>query len=274
MAKGISLHIGLNRVACWHYSGWSGKLNACEADAEDMHQLAGSQGYQASILKTSKATRKNVIQGIQAAAQACDRGDIFLLTYSGHGGQVPDSNHDEDDHVDETWVLYDGEMIDDELFNLWSQFKEGVRIFVLSDSCHSGTVIKAVDRKDPTLSRFDGIRYRFMPHDVAVKTYRRHEDRYRLISEALPSTQAPILASVLLISGCQDDEYSMDGVNNGLFTGTLLNVWNQGQFAGDYSAFHQTITDNIPDYYNQNPNYFKVGTPDPAFEGQKPFTIA
>jgi hypothetical protein len=28
-------------------------------------------------------------------------GDIFLLTYSGHGGQLPDLNNDEPDNIDE-----------------------------------------------------------------------------------------------------------------------------------------------------------------------------
>ncbi len=35
MAKGVSVHIGVNEVDPAHYGGWSGKLNACEADAEN-----------------------------------------------------------------------------------------------------------------------------------------------------------------------------------------------------------------------------------------------
>lgn len=274
MPKGISLHIGLNRVSRWHYRGWTGDLNACEADAEDMQRLALSQGYQASILKTRQATREKVTQGIQAAAQACEPGDIFLLTYSGHGGQIPDSNHDEDDKVDETWVLYNGELIDDELFHLWSQFKGGVRVLVLSDSCHSGSVIRTIDRNDPRLSRFDGLHYRFMPHDVAVRTYRENESFYGQIAEALPRAQAPILASVLLISACQDVELALDGAFNGLFTGTLLGVWKDGQFRGGYQDFYQAIYKNIDHYYHQHPNYLLIGASHPTFEDQRPFTIS
>jgi hypothetical protein len=273
MTKGISLHIGLNSVSWCHYGGWSGKLNACEADAEDLFALATSLSYQASILKTRKATRQAVIDGIRTAAQACEPGDIFMLTYSGHGGQVPDTNHDEDDQVDETWVLYDGELIDDELYELWADFQAGVRVLVLSDSCHSGTVIRAVDEKDPALRRFDGVRYRFMPHNVAVRTYRRHQKFYQSLSDALPATPTPVQAAVLLISGCQDIEFSMDGDENGLFTGTLLDVWDHGVFQGDYADFHQAILNAIPDYYNQHPNYFTVGTLNPVFEDQRPFTI-
>jgi hypothetical protein len=46
MARGISLHIGLNRVDPDHYDGWDGALTACEFDAEDMEEspeVAASQ---------------------------------------------------------------------------------------------------------------------------------------------------------------------------------------------------------------------------------------
>ena len=33
MAKGVSVHIGINEVDPAHYGGWTGALNACEADA-------------------------------------------------------------------------------------------------------------------------------------------------------------------------------------------------------------------------------------------------
>lgn len=36
--KGISLHIGLNRVDPAHYQGWDGKLNGCENDAKSMER--------------------------------------------------------------------------------------------------------------------------------------------------------------------------------------------------------------------------------------------
>ena len=39
-------------------------------------------------------------------------------------------------------MLYDRQLIDDELYQLWSAFTAKVRIVMLSDSCHSGTVAK------------------------------------------------------------------------------------------------------------------------------------
>src|SRR5689334_22820 len=131
MATGISLHIGLNAVDPDHYSGWDGSLMAGEADALDMQLIANACGFTSKILLTDKATRKNVIAAIVAAQKKLKDGDYFLLSFSGHGGQLPDLGTDEIDALDETWSLFDGQLIDDELYRLWAGFKD-VRIFVIS----------------------------------------------------------------------------------------------------------------------------------------------
>ena len=147
MAKGISLHIGLNHVDPKHYQGWDGELNACIADARDMRALAKKRGFVGNtLLIDGQATAEAVSAAILDASKKLSKGDIFLLTYSGHGGQVRDTNGDEkdNDRMDETWVLFDRQLVDDEVYALWSKFKAGVRILVLSDSCHSGTVVKEI----------------------------------------------------------------------------------------------------------------------------------
>lgn len=80
-----------------------------------------------------------------------------------------------------------------------------------------------------------------------------------------------VKASLLLISGCQDNQLSLDGDFNGLFTSNLLQVWKDGAFGGDYRQFHKLIVARMPP--DQAPNYFKVGKIDSQFEKQKPFTI-
>ena len=52
MPKGISLHIGLNRVDPVHYGGWDGQLMACEFDANDMMDLARAAEQQGQIMTT------------------------------------------------------------------------------------------------------------------------------------------------------------------------------------------------------------------------------
>ncbi len=163
-----------------------------------------------------------VSDAIQSAAKQLVKGDLFLLTYSGHGGQVPDKNFDEADRMDETWVLYDRQLVDDELHQLYSRFKSGVRILVLSDSCHSGTVTRATppwEAPQPAI--------RAMPADVGQATYRQNKATYDAIQRQTPDAESTkVKATVLLISGCQDNQVSLDGSRNGLFTGTMRKVWN------------------------------------------------
>jgi metacaspase-1 len=278
MAKGIALCIGLNAVDPNHYSGWSGNLNACEADADDMMAIATSSNFKGKKLLTRAGTRKNVIAEITSAANALKKGDIFLLTYSGHGGQVPDTSGDEDDSQDETWCLYDGELIDDELNALFAKFAAGVRILMFSDSCHSGSVAReAYLRGTPMGKPHDAqgvaVKLRYMPREVALRTYRDNKKFYDDLqrpfagktSEAIPK------ASVLLISGCQDNQTSSDGTFNGLFTGKLLSVWNHGKFKGDYKEFHAAILQQMPP--EQSPNFFWSGPDNPEFRKQKPFAV-
>ena len=277
MTKGLALTIGLNSVDPKHYQGWSGPLAACEADAKDMAEIAKSQKFTVTTLLTKEATREQVVNKINYATKKLKRGDVFMLSYSGHGGQLPDLNNDESDGQDETWCLYNGELVDDELYALFGKFAQGVRVLVFSDSCHSGTVAKAVNyagniniRSSNVAS--DQVKYRFMPSDIARRTYWSNKNFYnKILEKGKKESKDKVKASVLLISGCQDNQLSADGDFNGLFTSQLLQVWKHGLFNGDYKKFHKDIVTRMPP--NQTPNYFLVGQKDANFEAQKPFTI-
>jgi hypothetical protein len=271
--RGESLHIGLNSVSGAHYGGWTGDLLACEADAEDMYDLACGQGFSATKLLTRKGTRKAVIDALTGASRRLKSGDIFFLSYSGHGGRLPDKNDDEPDHMDETWCLFDGEIIDDEMNNLYAKFAKGVRIVVLSDSCHSGTATRMAFYESirSAIPGEDGpVRYRAMPPAAELRTYRLHRAFYDKLQKANAKAH-DVKATVLLISGCQDNQYSADGTFNGLFTGTLLTVWKDGAFQGDYRKLHRDVRNRMPPI--QAPNYFVTGAANSGFEKQRPFTI-
>jgi len=271
MANGISLHIGLNSVNPAHYHGWPGTLAACEFDAKDMDKLAAKQGItERTMLLTKQATAEAVTNAIQTAAKKLKKGDLFLLTYSGHGGQVMDTNSDEDDRRDETWVLYNRQLVDDELYGLYAGFKAGVRIVVLSDSCHSGTVVRSIP---PWEMIDDGTpAVRMMPADIGIATYKDNKATYDKIQKETKGSETVVpKAAVLLISGCQDNQLSRDGDKNGLFTGTMKKVWNGGKFKYGYKRFHDAIVSKMPP--EQSPNYYVVGSANATFESQKPFTV-
>jgi hypothetical protein len=120
MPKGLSLHIGLNHVDPNRYNGWDGELFGCINDAHAMEALAKSLGYETSIMTDQEATSIAVLRSIGLAAQTLSPGDIYFLTYAGHGAQVQDATGDEEDSGDETWVLWDRMFLDDELHQLRS----------------------------------------------------------------------------------------------------------------------------------------------------------
>ena len=76
---------------------------------------------------------------------------------------------------------------------------------------------------------------------------------------------------MILISGCQDNQTSLDGNRNGLFTEKLKKTWNKAKFTGSYRTFRDTIVAKMPS--DQTPNYYVVGTKNTAFEAQSPFTV-
>ena len=90
MASGYSLHIGINKVDPGGYSGWEGPLQACEADANDMADIASDRGFKSQILLTKKATSENVLSSLNEIALAAVYGDIVFCSYSCHGAQIPD----------------------------------------------------------------------------------------------------------------------------------------------------------------------------------------
>jgi metacaspase-1 len=288
--RALSLHIGLNAVSASAYSGWTGPLAACEFDAKDMSAIAKMRRIKSKVLLTKKATRRAVLSGIRAAAKKLTSGGLFFLTYSGHGGQVPDVTGEEADKQDETWCLYDGQLIDDELYAELAKFKTGVRVLVFSDSCHSGTVTRA----GPVPGARADLRPKWLPTTIGMRVYREHQAFYDKLQRdvAKGAGKAPVdpdaaLANVavsgrlgaivkkfkpavLLISGCQDNQTSMDGDHNGAFTEQLLAVWNQGRFEGSYALLHKQILALMP--ATQSPNLFALG-PAAKFLAQSPFTV-
>lgn len=272
MPKGISIHIGLDSVNPGHYDGWEGKLNVCEADACEMQELVSNCNFKTRKLLTADATRDAVISAIEDSMVKLGKGDMLVVSYSAHGGQIKDMNDDEADLLDETWCLYDGMLIDDELYALWQQFKEGVRILVLSDCCHSGTVAKAA-QGSLLLPGEAGIvkgKSRLMPPPYARKTYYKNRLFYDQILKK-KILKNDMKADLILLSGCQDNQLSYESPFNGYFTGSLLAVWNEGHFKGNYFKFHKMISTNIPEY--QSPNLYFFGPNVREFLNQQPFKI-
>ena len=76
----------------------------------------------------------------------------LLVHYAGHGSNLADTKGLEKDGTNETWVLSDKMIVDDELLDLFGCYKLDNRfeIYIVSDSCHSGSILD-LDQKDNIL---------------------------------------------------------------------------------------------------------------------------
>ncbi|MFF4343725.1 caspase family protein [Kitasatospora sp. NPDC001540] len=298
---GIALHIGLNGVDPDAYEGWDGALDAGEPDALALERITRKLRYDTRTLLTRQATTKAVLGEISRAATTLRDGDIFVLTYAGHGGQLADLDGDEPDHRDETWVLYDRQLLDDELRVALSGFPAGVRVVVVSDSCHSGTVIR--DSADALMSQ-RGIaaafaevaprargrdrsragasravaetetpKVRQIPSDVQRRVQAEQGARYRAIRRGVPrAEESAVDASVLLLAACMDNQTAAEQFGHGLFTATLLEQWDGRRFAASYQEVISTARTQLPPL--QSPNLLTLGRTRPGFKDQTLFALA
>jgi subtilisin family serine protease len=269
--QSYSLHIGLNAVDPAGYDGWNGELHACENDADVFKTFATNASFQSvHSLLTKEATSKNVLKQLDDAAATLKAGDLFLLSYSGHGGSIIDTNKDEKDGFDETWCLYDRQLIDDELFERFSKFKAGVRILIFSDSCHSGTVSRNAVVPNAVVEPTTYMRSRLAPMNVLIRTYNKNKAEYDAIqSKVKVSKPEDIAAYVVLFGACQDDEEAMEVWGNGMFTAKVKEVMN-GKIK-NYSSLFTAIKKGFST--QQHPNLYHYGNKEYNFISQAPFFV-
>lgn len=221
------------------------ELTGCEKDAKDMEQLAEKQGFRPrKLLTTQLATAENVKAEIEAAASELEDGDMFLVTYAGHGLHAKDRNKDEvDDQYDETWCLYDRMFIDDEQHALYSTFRPGVRILVLLDSCHSGSGTRSAPGSAPAAGN---VVSRNAPPEVDAFIYEYEENtrRYDAIQAGLHRGKGNV--NVVSISACQDTEEAMGDDEGGYFTGAVKRAWQSGK-AQNYVQFFELVKSELAD---------------------------
>ena len=281
MKKGISIHIALEHFNPKEYGGNNGALPTCKKDMLDMQKIAKYQEFESTkLLLNEKATRDNVIDALTVASKSLKSGDMLFLTYSGHGTLFEDEDGDEEvDNADgkkhdEAWCLYDGFLLDDELHYFWTLFEEGVRIFMISDSCHSGTMSKDIFNEGLPIEKS-------FSKDEAKSIYLERKEYYDEIKErASRAKESEIKATVVLIAGCEDDESShiFPPDENSVLTVGLNEVWSEGNFEGTTVEFFDEVKERVVNKAFkkkkfQTPKLSTVGRDNEAFKVQRPFVI-
>jgi hypothetical protein len=136
-------------------------LDGARADALDIATALRSAGASRVVTLTDgEASKSNVTRAWQTLLAEAGRGDVIFFSYAGHGAQVPQrAEGDERDAKDEFWVLpgFDPRNVrqtmqetifDNELHRWFTDASQrGVRVVLVSDSCHAGGMDRAVSGK-------------------------------------------------------------------------------------------------------------------------------
>jgi len=267
MANGYSLHIGINYLDVDHY-GTRGFLRSCERDAFAMERIAQARGFQTRRLKTVESTRERVLGLLRELSANARSGDLVWITYSGHGAQVADPDGDEADGLDETWCLHDAQLLDDEVYRLLCTFPPGVRICLLTDSCHNQTV-----HKDGGTRRVGGP-IKALSTAESNDAYVRNTGFYRGVQERLRhEAERELRAALIVLAPCEDDDFAIPGegkLDLSEFSAWVKFVHRGGAFQGTYQDFIERIREHIRD---RIPQLMYDGPEAEVFLKEQPFTI-
>lgn len=115
-------------------------LDYCADDAIRVQQAFVNAGVlsplDSVVLRDRQATRAAVAGSIERFARRMGPNDTLVFFFSGHGSRTADRNGDERDGQDETIVLADGPVLDDELAQIFAPTRG--RAIAALDSCYSG----------------------------------------------------------------------------------------------------------------------------------------
>lgn len=175
------LFIGIN------YEGTSNRLQGCVNDSKAFKKYFISKGLREenTVLLISGQSKKVIVDKIKALSKLSYLEDNknFILQYSGHGTSYPDNNGDEIDGNDEGLVSNDLKIItDDEIYILLNTFHPRSRIFFIIDACHSCSILD--------------LPFSYLGDKKTVQNQNRSE------------------VKIIMISGCRDDQYSLDIYSN------------------------------------------------------------
>ena len=275
-----ALCIGNNRYP----AAWGADLAGCVPDAKNLAAELQARGWGVTLLLN--ASRNDIMDSAGKVIAAAGEGGSWAITFSGHGTQVPDVHGDETDGLDEASCCSDGNLIlDDEWWKIFRGKPVGSSGFFLSDSCHSGTVARATKPLKQIVE--DGVvigTRKFVPYRVinpeawATEGPTRDLDAPRLFSPVAEEGWgakeggARVPWPVLLMSGCQDDEYSYDAVINGrpcgAFTYTALWVLKNLKPGATFNEWFVAIRGKLPSkQYPQTPRLIGSYLQKPALFG-------
>lgn len=262
MAK-KALLVGINR-----YRVPAADLRGCVNDVSQMRDVLtrffGFSEGDITVLTDFEATKGAIQKGLQRLVSSARPGDVIFAHYSGHGSNVPDKSGDEADGRDEilcpTDLDWKDPLLDDWLRTLFDNMAKDVSCTFVADSCHSGTVTRAIKPPDTK----DAIpRYLPCPLDLlATESGRELRGALRGGRRKMPSRDVSegitdVALPEILIAACRDDQTSADAYiakdYHGALTYALVDVITKARGKLTYRQLHERATDWLRGSYKQHP---------------------
>ena len=201
-------------------------------------------------------SRKNILEQMRNILDKSNDGDNIVISYAGHGTQTlyNINNTEEIDGRDEAIIpsdyMNDNDLIrDDEIYDLlkiYTKNKKNMKVFMLFDCCHSGTMAD--------------LKFRYEKN--------RSNNTFQKINNNIDDE---IDAEVICLSGCKDREVSYGDyikfnnsqiMNQGIMTGSFLESINNSNTIFDIVSKmylhtrrykqHPQISSNKDIYQNKN----------------------
>ena len=232
--------------------GEDNDLKGCVNDAKDWSNLLRNH-YDFTDVKQlldSEATKANILSGLKNLLAGASDGDVLVFTNASHGTYLADENKDEP-KFDEALCPYDSDsnlLVDDELRQLFLNIPDGVRLTVISDSCHSGSVTR-----------------------VAVTEYRRNRQlNPSLLGNRVLSPEQMQMArkaaekfpesgmNEILLSGCKSNQTSADAYIANDYHGAMsyyaIKAITDAGYKLTYAQLHKSLLPMLEDEnYDQVP---------------------
>lgn len=205
-------------------------LPGIDLDLERVHDTLIRMGFKDAQIRTlrdgeatSTAVMRNFETWLKDGVQPQDR---VVFYFSGHGSNIPDLNGDEADGVDEVLVTTDmkrarvngratltGVVPDDRLAQLIAAIPSR-NVWIVVDSCHSGTITRTIDLANRSLARdkvyVKSFNYAGMPAPAT-----RH-DRPSVVTRGVKAAGSP--ENFVSLTAAGDGEEAIGTSKGGVFT--------------------------------------------------------
>jgi hypothetical protein len=145
-----------------------------------------------------QVTRAVFLARIEAVARSISTGGLLTVSFSGHTNRVRDISGDEADGIDEALCLWDGELLDDDVWRLFIRLP-AIRVLLITDTCHAVGTIRSVVPRRLSLSR-----------------------------SRLAAPPSPV-ATILHFAGCKEIESANGSAAGGLWTNALAKTYRDGR---------------------------------------------